>query len=196
MLNIIRFLICIILISNACGAYADDLIVTIKNDHCQATLSGDVYKCSIGGHGITKDKAEGDGKTPIGAFALRHVLVRSDRVPKHLLQYISLPMEEIQPFDGWCDDPSSPYYNKYVNLSSFDKSVSHEELWREDDLYNIIVVVGYNDAPVKPGKGSAIFIHVARPKYAGTAGCIGFEQSDLLKILRELDHNSMLIVHA
>jgi L,D-peptidoglycan transpeptidase YkuD (ErfK/YbiS/YcfS/YnhG family) len=177
------------------NAFASDIEVSLKDGRCHTIVAGDEYKCSIGKHGLTKDKKEGDGKTPIGVFGLRHVLIRTDRVAKNNVKFISLPVEELREFDGWCDEPTNPNYNKYVNLSSFDKTVSHEELYRKDDSYNIIIVVGYNDKPVKPGKGSAIFIRLAEPNYAGTAGGIGFEQGDLLKILAELNDESLLIVH-
>jgi len=174
--------------------FASDIVVTIRNDKCSAVVGDHEYRCSFGKNGITADKREGDGKTPIGKFSLREILIRPDKVVKNNLKYVSLPIQIIKENDGWCDEPKDRNYNTQVDLDNFDHSISHEKLYRDDGLYNIVIVVGYNDAPVVPGKGSAIFIHVSRPEYTGTAGCIGFSESDLLKILAKLDDKSKLIV--
>ena len=97
--------------------------------------------------------------------------------------------------DGWCDEPKSIYYNKHVDLRIFDNKISHETLWRNDDLYDCLLVLGYNDDPIVPGKGSAIFMHVARAQYAGTAGCIGFSKPDLWEIISKLNINSTITIH-
>jgi len=136
------------------------------------------YKCSLGRNGITKDKKEGDGSTPAGCFYIRKILYRKDKVKKPIT---SLPTEEIKKNDGWCDDVSNDNYNKQIKLPS---ALSHENLWRNDDLYDIVAVVGYNDNPPIKKLGSAIFIHIAGPNYSPTAGCVGLSKEDLLKILR------------
>jgi len=92
----------------------------------------------------------------------------------------TLPVEPIAPTDGWCDDPSSPDYNRMVRLPH---EGSSEELWRQDGLYDLIGVLGWNDAPVQRSRGSAIFLHVARPDYAPTEGCIALALGDLERIL-------------
>jgi len=167
----------------------------VKNQHCIAMVDSTAYRCAIGKHGVTKDKVEGDGKTPIGEFPLRQLYVRMDKIVKNKLKYVSLPVQAIKPEDGWCDDPKNKDYNKLVNLHNFDHSISHETMYRTDDKYNILLVVGYNDDPIVPGKGSAIFVHVATPEYSGTAGCVAFSEADLLRILAKLNDKSKLIVN-
>ena len=136
------------------------------------------YRCALGKNGVREDKQEGNGATPAGRFLLREVLYRADRLSA---LETALPISTIQPHDGWCDDPNDPNYNKKVVLPY---PASHESLWRTDNLYDIVVPIGYNDAPAVPGKGSAIFIHVARADYAPTAGCIALVLPDLIEILR------------
>lgn len=159
-----------------------------------AAISGDKFRCSIGKNGISNDKHEGDGKTPIGTFPIREIFIRSDKIPQAKLKNIKLPLITLHTYDGWCDDSKSVQYNKLVDLRHFDLQVSHEDLYRKDNLYDIIVVLGYNDQPVIPNKGSAIFVHVAAPNFTGTAGCIGFSESDLLQILSHVDRQSCVIV--
>jgi len=190
-MKIINFILGCLLINNT---FASDIIVTVRNQECTASVAGQEYRCSIGKNGITTDKVEGDGKTPIGKFPLRQIFALSDKIVKNNLKYVSQPVQILKPEDGWCDDPKNKSYNKQVDLNNFDLAINHEKLWRDDDLYNIIIVVGYNDAPIVAGKGSALFIRVAHQDYAGTAGGVGFAESDLLKILAKLDDKSKLIV--
>lgn len=123
------------------------------------------------------DKTEGDGGTPVGRFPLRRVLYRPDRLDAPAT---GLPVEAIKPDQGWCDDPAHPDYNRPVRLPFAD---SHEKLWREDMVYDVIVILGHNDDPPVPGKGSAIFMHVARPAYEPTEGCVALALEDLLAVL-------------
>jgi len=122
-------------------------------------------------------KREGDGATPIGVWQLRRVLYRADRVarPRTLL-----PVSVIDPHDGWCDDPRDRNYNCPVRLPY---PASHEQLWREDHLYDLVIVLGYNDGPRIRGRGSAIFMHLAAPDFGPTAGCIALREADLRKLL-------------
>jgi L,D-peptidoglycan transpeptidase YkuD (ErfK/YbiS/YcfS/YnhG family) len=122
-------------------------------------------------------KAEGDGKTPSGSWRLRYVMYRPDRRSR---PKTGLPVTALAPTDGWCDDPADPSYNSPVRLPF---NAGHEKLWREDGIYNIIIVLGHNDAPPVPGKGSAIFIHIARPDYRGTEGCLALSEPDLESLL-------------
>jgi L,D-peptidoglycan transpeptidase YkuD (ErfK/YbiS/YcfS/YnhG family) len=145
---------------------------------------------AIGRGGIRLDKREGDGATPAGIWPLREVLYRPDRMA---MPATKLPVRALAPYDGWCDAPGDARYNKPVRLPY---PASAEQLWRADHLYDLIVVVGYNDAPVVPGKGSAIFLHLARSDYAPTAGCIAFARPHLLSILSRVDARSRLIVRA
>ena len=138
---------------------------------------GHIYRCALGRGGIVMDKREGDGGTPVGGFALRRVLYRPDRLDAPAT---GLPVDAIAPEDGWCDDPAHPDYNRPVGLPF---SASHEKLWRDDEVYDVILILGHNDDPPVPGKGSAIFMHVARPDYAPTEGCVALALEDLLAVL-------------
>ncbi len=131
-----------------------------------------------GCHGITDAKKEGDGTTPAGLFALRRVFYRADRIAR---PQTSLPIDELTPDDGWCDDPDDPKYNQWVRLPYRGRA---EKLWREDGLYDIIIVIGFNDAPARAGLGSAIFIHRADPRGALTQGCIALALDDLRALLK------------
>lgn len=145
-------------------------------------------KCALGRSGIVADKREGDGATPIGRFPLRRVLYRADRLS---LPPTALPTAAIEPGDGWCDDPASPDYNRQVRLPV---TASHEHLWRHDELYDIVVVLGYNDEPPMAGAGSAIFLHVARADYAPTQGCVAVARADLLQVLADCGAENVLTV--
>jgi L,D-peptidoglycan transpeptidase YkuD (ErfK/YbiS/YcfS/YnhG family) len=90
-----------------------------------------------------------------------------------------LPLRPFAKSNGWCDDPADAAYNRLVRLPH---PARCEALWRADALYDLLIVVGYNDAPVQPGRGSAIFIHVAKPGYAPTEGCVALALPDLLDL--------------
>jgi L,D-peptidoglycan transpeptidase YkuD (ErfK/YbiS/YcfS/YnhG family) len=136
--------------------------------------------CAIGRGGVRSDKRECDGATPCGSFPLRRVFYRPDRGPR---PETALPVEALTESDGWCDAPDDPAYNTRVRLPYAGRS---EELWREDGLYDLIVVIGYNDDPVVPGAGSAIFMHVAAPGLAPTEGCVALEKPELMQLLASL----------
>lgn len=154
--------------------------------HTVAQVQERSYKCATGKGGIRVDKKEGDGATPVGEFSLRRLFYRPDRiaVPETGLPAVALGQEM-----GWCDDPASAFYNQLVTLPFAPR---HEILWRDDNVYDIIIEVGYNDAPIVPGKGSAIFIHLARENYTPTEGCVAFCLPDLLDICRNLTVASKL----
>jgi L,D-peptidoglycan transpeptidase YkuD (ErfK/YbiS/YcfS/YnhG family) len=135
------------------------------------------YRCALGRNGIVVAKTEGDHGTPAGMYPLRRVLYRADRLAR---PETGLPVEMMSPDQGWCDDLGHPDYNRPVRLPF---SASHEVLWREDAIYDVVVVLGHNDDPPVPGKGSAIFMHIARPAYAPTEGCVALSRSDLLEVL-------------
>jgi len=145
--------------------------------------------CAIGRSGavIAREKREGDGATPLGTWPLRLVYFRPDRIapPKTA----GLPVAALKPTDGWCDEIDCPNYNTKVNLPH---AGSHESLWREDNIYDIIVPLGYNDAPIFHGKGSAIFLHLAREGYPPTEGCIAISQPHLLELLEACDKDSTI----
>ena len=144
------------------------------------------YRAVIGKSGLTDNKIEGDGATPRGVFPLRHVYFRADRIapPK-----TGLPLIAITRNDGWCDDANHPAYNTPVQLPF---TASHEAMWRGDHVYDIVLVLGYNDAPIIQGKGSAIFMHLAQPDWSRTEGCVAVDESSLREILAQLTHHSRI----
>ena len=140
-------------------------------------LRGQVFRAALGRAGVRAHKLEGDGATPAGLLPLRRVLYRLDRLRP---PDCAVPIEPIGETDGWCDDPAHRDYNRQVALPH---EAHCEELWRQDGVYDVIGVLGWNDAPVAKGRGSAIFLHVARPDYAPTEGCIALALGDLLRVL-------------
>ena len=142
-------------------------------------LGGQVWRCALGAGGVRPDKQEGDGATPAGLLPLRRVLYRADRVAPP--SGCRVPVEPLAPTDGWCDDPDHPDYNRRVALPH--PAARHERLWRDDALYDLIGVLGWNDAPVVRRRGSAIFLHLARPDWAPTEGCIALREADLRALL-------------
>lgn len=146
------------------------------------------FRCALGPAGIRRDKREGDGATPAGRFAFRRVMYRADRLAAPAS---GLPMEPLTPTDGWCDDPADAAYNRPVRLPQPGR---HERLWRTDGVYDVIVVIGHNDAPPRPGHGSAVFLHVARPDYGPTEGCVALALADLLAVLAEAKPGDALVV--
>jgi L,D-peptidoglycan transpeptidase YkuD (ErfK/YbiS/YcfS/YnhG family) len=140
-------------------------------------FQGQTFRAAFGRTGITGHKQEGDHATPAGILPLRRVLYRADRLAK---PRATVPIEPIAPADGWCDDPAARAYNTAITLPA---DAHHEELWRRDAVYDVIGVLGWNDSPPRRGEGSAIFLHVARPDYAPTEGCIALALFDLLHVL-------------
>ena len=134
-------------------------------------------RAALGYGGIRADKQEGDGATPLGPLPLRQVLYRADRLAR---PRASVPVLPLAPHDGWCDDPADRAYNTAIRLPH---PARHEALWREDGVYDLIGVLGWNDRPTVPGRGSAIFLHLARPDWAPTEGCIALDGPGLTALL-------------
>lgn len=155
------------------------------------TYRGKRYRCALGKSGLSDAKREGDNATPTGTFPLRMMFYRPDVFPAP--PATKLPLRPLAPDDGWSDDATLPEYNTLVRLPYHG---SHEKLWREDRVYDLIVVVGYNDNPPVPGKGSAIFMHVAREGYTPTAGCVALAKEDFLEIFKDVDLSTELIIQA
>lgn len=174
-----------------------EIIVTAVNGNpAQGTLTmgNKVFPCTLGKAGIALTKTEGDMKTPRGNFPLRTVYYRYDKLSKPI--YSKVPLMALLEEDGWCDDPEDQAYNKSVMLPYH---ASAERLWRDDDLYDVIVILGHNDDPVAKGRGSAIFLHVAKESDGGktfetTEGCIALRKQDLLEILPILSPETTLTV--
>lgn len=159
---------------------ADVLTVQIDSGDSSlgwARLGDRRWRCTVGAGGVREDKVEGDAATPVGTFPLRRLYFRNDRL---VLPKVRLPARPIDEHDGWCDDPQSTSYNRLVRIPN---AWSHERMWREDSLYDLVVVVGYNDDPPEGEWGSAIFLHLARDDYAPTRGCIAFARDDLLELV-------------
>lgn len=151
-------------------------LAVFKEGH--AHFNGSVYQCALGRTGIKQNKFEGDGASPSGTYALLEVLYRKDR---HKPPKTKLPCTQIEKTSGWCDAPKDPAYNRPVSIPY---QASFEALYRDDELYDFVVVTSHNSNPVKSGAGSAIFLHVTRaPEYPPTEGCIAFAVTDLLEII-------------
>lgn len=140
------------------------------------------WACALGAGGVVAeaDKREGDQTTPAGTFALRRLLYRADRLAAPAT---GLAVAAIGEHDGWCDAPGDAAYNRPVRLPY---PASAEMLWRADGVYDAIVVLGHNDAPVVDGLGSAVFLHIARPDFTPTEGCVALARADLLALLADL----------
>ena len=156
-----------------------DLIVSYSPEGPVLDWGAGPRRCAIGPAGIARKISEGDGVTPLGVFSLREAFYRADRVakPKSIL-----PVRAIARDDGWCDAPDDRNYNRLVKLPY---PASAEILWREDRVYDLVAVIGFNDDPVTPGKGSAIFLHLVRPDYPPTAGCVALTENDLRAALEQ-----------
>ena len=144
------------------------------------------FKCSIGKKGLSKNKIEGDLKTPVGVFSLGNLYYRSDRVDKPIT---TLKCIKIDKNMGWCDDPLNK--EKYNKLIKVNKKIKHEKLYRRDHKYDLLIPIKYNFTNIIPGKGSCIFIHLTK-KYAPTAGCIALKKKDLLIILKLIKKNTRI----
>ena len=149
-------------------------------------LTYDQYKvkCTVGKRGIGYKKKEGDFITPIGKYKNKYNLKRKERTKKIQTKLRKITIKKNM---GWCNDPKSKQYNKLINLPF---NYSYEQLFRKENVYDIILVLNYNMRPIKKDKGSAIFIHVAKKNYRRTQGCVAVKKSDLLKILKEIKINT------
>jgi L,D-peptidoglycan transpeptidase YkuD (ErfK/YbiS/YcfS/YnhG family) len=151
---------------------------------------GHTYRCAVGLGGIVATKREGDHASPLGCFPLRKILYRSDRIGA---PQSDLPVSALSPSDGWCDAPRDDGYNQPVLLPY---AASAETLWRDDNIYDLVVVLGHNDSPVVPGCGSAIFLHVAHADYSPTQGCVAMARDDLLEVLNDCDQQTQICIMA
>jgi L,D-peptidoglycan transpeptidase YkuD (ErfK/YbiS/YcfS/YnhG family) len=149
-----------------------------------------VLPLALGRGGIKANKREGDGGTPRGRFFPVRVWWRSDRIPR---PRTSLPLRRIGPADGWCEDPSDRRYNR-----PFERSASEpgDRLWRDDGLYDLFIEIDHNTKPRIAGRGSAVFIHVARPGFAPTAGCIALRLPDLQKLVGWIGSKTRITIHS
>ncbi|MFC7395873.1 L,D-transpeptidase [Chelatococcus sp. GCM10030263] len=144
--------------------------------------------CALGRAGIGWDKRESDGRTPRGQFRLGRLHYRADRGPRPATL---LPVRATRPRDGWCDDPRDWRYNRHVLLPC---GASAETMWRDDHLYDIVVEISWNVCPRVRGRGSAIFLHLARDDFAPTAGCVAIRPKDARRLLARLGPRTILAV--
>ncbi len=167
-----------------------DIHVTSKGGPTGTLTYGEMeFHCALGKSGVLPDKCEGDHGTPIGRFPLRRLLYRSDKVSPPACRLVK---QEITVSDGWCDDPENPFYNQPVKLPFEGR---HEKMWREDNLYDLVLVLGHNDSPPVPGAGSCIFMHIAQDDYGPTEGCIALKKQDMALLLSDLDPDSQIVIH-
>ena len=144
------------------------------------------FRCALGKNGIRQKTREGDFVTPKGKYKLIKIYYRADRIKK-----ISSPLKKIKIKKnmGWCDDINSKFYNKQIKIN---KKISHEKLYRKDNVYDIVVVLNYNINPIIKGKGSAIFLHVAKKNYNKTQGCIALKKNELLNLVSKIKKNTQI----
>jgi len=144
------------------------------------------FRCALGKAGIKKKKKEGDNITPKGEFKIIKIYYRNDKI-KNITT--SIKKIKIKRSTGWCDDQNSKFYNKQIKLPS---KFSHEKLYRNDNLYDLILVSNYNMNPIIKNKGSAIFIHVAKNSYEKTKGCIALKKEHLIKLLSQIKKDTKI----
>ena len=136
-----------------------------------------VISCVLGRGGTRHDKREGDGASPIGRFGLLGAFYRADNLSR---PRTGLALSRIRRQDGWSDDPRDRRYNRLIPLPS---ATGHEKMWRDDHLYDVVVDIGFNRAPIVRGHGSAIFLHLARPGFTPTEGCVAVEKRMIGRLL-------------
>jgi L,D-peptidoglycan transpeptidase YkuD (ErfK/YbiS/YcfS/YnhG family) len=152
------------------------------------TFDGHAIPVALGRGGLKANKREGDGGTPIGTFHPLRLWWRKDRYTR---PKTALPVHIIGPNDGWCEDPASRHYNRPIRLAA---ESSADRLMRADHLYDFIVEIDQNARPRIAGRGSAVFLHLARPAFAPTAGCIAMTHASMLRLLARLDRRTRIVV--
>ncbi len=161
------------------------MLIYIKNKH---TLKVDDFsiKCSIGKNGISKNKKEGDKKTPEGTFNIENLYYRKDRIKKIQTKLKSIPISKSM---GWCDDKNNKkYYNKLIKTN---QKIKHEKLFRRDEIYDLLIPIKYNFNKRILGKGSCIFLHLTK-NYKPTAGCIAINKNDFLIMLKLINKKTKI----
>lgn len=143
---------------------------------------------ALGRGGIIANKREGDGGTPRGTFRLRRLWWRADRAPR---PRTGLPLRRIRPDDGWCEDPADRAYNRPVRVPP---GSTADRLWRDDHLYDFIIELDHNTRPRVAGRGSAVFIHVARPGFGPTAGCVALKPAALRRLIARLGPRTRIVI--
>lgn len=151
-------------------------------------LEGQVIPVALGRAGILANKREGDGGTPKGTFRPRKLWWRADRHPRPRTH---LPVRAIRPEDGWCEDPGNRHYNQSIRLQPDEAG---DRLTRDDHLYDFIVEIDHNTSPRVAGRGSAVFLHLARENFDPTAGCVSMTKQAMRHLLRRLGRNTKIMI--
>ena len=159
-------------------------------DPCRGWLTAESWTVpvALGRGGILANKREGDGGTPKGTFYPRRLWWRADR---HTRPPTLLPARPIRPEDAWCEDPVDRHYNQPVRLGD---GQAGDRLTREDHLYDFIVEIDHNAAPRIAGRGSAVFLHLARSNFSPTAGCVSMTKASMLRLLRRMNRQTKIII--
>jgi L,D-peptidoglycan transpeptidase YkuD (ErfK/YbiS/YcfS/YnhG family) len=152
------------------------------------TAAGQTVPVALGRGGIRANKREGDGGTPKGIFRPRQLWWRADRYPR---PRTFLPVRAIGPEDAWCEDPSSRHYNQPVRRN---RTRAGDRLRRDDHLYDFIVEIDHNSSPPIKGRGSAVFLHLARENFGPTAGCVSMTKSVMLRLLQRLGPDTKIVI--
>ena len=175
---------------------AKNWVVTKVNKNFFLRVGKKIFKCQIGrtGYKIYTQKNEGDKATPIGKWRLKSIYYRSDKVLRPIIKNKIFKINKITKNCGWCDDPKSIYYNKYINVKrNFHvKNINFENLWREDDAYDLVIETSHNSSPIIKGKGSAIFVHCSFSDYRKTAGCVALKKKDLIFLIKNISNKVYL----
>jgi L,D-peptidoglycan transpeptidase YkuD (ErfK/YbiS/YcfS/YnhG family) len=152
------------------------------------TAAGRTVPVALGRGGVRANKREGDGATPKGTFRPRRLWWRADRHPRPLT---FLPVRPIRPEDAWCEDPSSRHYNRPMRLQ---RQHTGDRLRRDDHLYDFIVEIDHNSSPRIAGRGSAVFLHLARANFSPTAGCVSMTKAAMLRLLARLGPETKIVI--
>ena len=143
---------------------------------------------ALGRSGMRADKREGDGGTPRGCFRPVRLWWRADRMPR---PRTALPVRRIRPTDAWCEDPDDRRYNRPIRL---EPGKAGDRLWREDHLYDLIVELDHNTRPRIARRGSAVFMHVARPGFRPTAGCVSLAPATLRRLVAKIGRKTRIVI--
>ena len=147
------------------------------------------FRCALGKAGIKKKEKEGDNVTPKGIFKITSMYYRPDRIKNIITEVKKI---KIKKNIGWCDDPNSHFYNQQISLPN---KFGHEKLYRNDSLYDLILVLNYNVNPIIKNKGSAIFVHSAKNSYNKTKGCIALKKKHLIELISKIKKNTKIKIN-
>jgi L,D-peptidoglycan transpeptidase YkuD (ErfK/YbiS/YcfS/YnhG family) len=152
------------------------------------SLDGNTLPVALGRGGIKANKREGDGATPRGSFHPVRLWWRADRHPR---PRTFLPVRAITAGDGWCEDPTDRRYNRPVRLTAGDGA---DRLRRDDHLYDFIIEIDHNARPRTMGRGSAVFLHLARDGFGPTAGCVSMTKPAMLRLLARIGPRTRIVI--